>query len=739
MQTIGGKSSSSSSSSGSGTTNVSVSAHEIGEVIQVPANFVSDSYVDAGSMVDKASFPDLYNRLTDGAYGTQWTAGAALPAVSPTESSATTTPLNYVVHGSQVIMALRGGIFVGSTDGLTFNYLGTLPNDNLIPNSLLFTSVSLFYSNGSRIVFGCKAYSAVYLYYSDDAGVTWNRFSSPVLEAAMSATYAGAFTPRNRDVLFDGTNYLLFNLTAKTTLRSSDLLTWTETAFTSNMLNTSYLVWAYNPTTKGITIINNQKTFYSSDSGATWTETAFALTGSSLSNIIQNPFDNKLYMSNWYSSGSTYYQLVWSSADGKAFTQTASLSSSAASCTLLFLHGTYMVLCGSSFTVNAKAYYAAQSAPASWTVPAAPSIGNTSGLVYSFGGNICFPGTGSNGYAKIYYMTGPAAGAYLTGPSSFNLFNTQPSMSGKSASDGNMLVALLSTTNATTDYLYSTDGYTWTKGSFPYAGLWTDVAWDWVAGKFYVISSSAVNGDAKNYLTSTDGINWVLNTGKYTCTGNYLLVTDTYVAFCTAGASGGELIARTATKQREYAQSVSAYTLYSNPIYDGTNLLLITTNSTNTLYGLTDPGITSYSFSRTITSQTTGVLGAQSDSVLAYVNGNACIYSADATYTVWNSSTLPVNTTWGAFLCLNGMFVLIPKTGTLGLMSKDCVTWATFKLAGLPKNLTVLGARVYKSMIILLTSGGNCLYVSDTSKSSKRLVQFSSPGITGLKNVVRAK
>ena len=380
MQTIGGKTSSgsgtNSGSGSSGSTSVSVSAHEIGEIIQVPANFVSDAYVDVGTLVDKATYPDLYNRLLDGSYGTQWTAGADLPAITPSESSQATTPLSYVLHGSKVVMMLRGGLCVSSSDGINFDYVGALPADNIVSNSLIYTSVNLFYSNGSRIVFGTKAFGVAYLYYSDDGGATWARFSASSVESLLIAASASPY-PKTRDVLFDGTNYLLFNLSTKTVLRSPDLLTWTSTAFTSaNILASSYLVWAINPVTKGITIINNQKTFYSSDSGSTWTETALALTGSSLTNIVVNPADGKLYFSNWYSSGSTYYQLVWSSADGKTFTQAASLSSSAANLGTMLLHGSQMVLCSPSFTVNGKAYYCAQATPTSWTVVTTPAISN---------------------------------------------------------------------------------------------------------------------------------------------------------------------------------------------------------------------------------------------------------------------------------------------------------------------------------------------------------------------------
>ena len=128
-----------------------------------------------------------------------------------------------------------------------------------------------------------------------------------------------------------------------------------------------------------------------------------------------------------------------------------------------------------------------------------------------------------------------------------------------------------------------------------------------------------------------------------------------------------------------------------------------------------------------------------SDTTLVYVNGSSCIYTTDMTYTTWNSVVLPINTTGAALLCVNNTFVLLPKTGTMGLMSKDGTAWTTFRMSGLPKNLTVNGALVFGASIVLLTSGGNNIYVSDTTKAAKRLVQFSSAGTAGMKNVVKAK
>lgn len=735
MQTIGGKTSSSTGTgTSSGTTNVSVSSHEIGEVMQVPSNFVSDTWVDAGSFIDKATYPDLYAKLSDGAYGNQWTTGADLPPVSASELVGYGA-LNYVIHGSKVIMAMKGGNFVSSTDGISFSFVGKIPDENIVPNSILFTSISLFYSNGSTIIAGFKAFGSIYLYKSKDDGATWTRMHSVPLETALLTSVY--YLPNFRDIVFDGTSYVFLNVAAKTVLRSTDLENWTETPYTSTMLSTGYLVWAANPVNGSITVINNQKTYFSTDSGGTWTETALAITGSSLTNIVRNPVDGKLYFSYWYSSGSTYYQLMMASADGKTFTQVASLASSAANIGTMVVHGTYLVLCGNAFTINSKAYYAQQATPNTWIATATLSIPNTANFLYSFGGNLCFPGNGNSGYSKVNYMTTPAATAYSQGTVSYNLLNTSPTPTGKIATNGSVAIALL---NSQTDYLYTVDGVNWQHGIFPYSGTWSDIQWDWIGQQFYLVSSSAINGNNKNYLTTTDGVNWTLCTGAFPCTSTYLLISKLYVAFCMAGSSGNELIVRDGVHSSfELAQSVAANTIFTTPLYDGTYHLVIPSSTSGTLLLISDPGITSYAYSRTITSQSAGMLMAKSSTVTAFVNGATCYYTADSTYQSWSTVTLPVNATWGAFIVLNDTLILIPKNGTLGLMSKDGLLWTSFKMAGLPSNLTVMNALVFNSMLVLIASGDTRFYVSDTSKSSKRMIQFSSPGINGLKNVVKAK
>lgn len=129
-------------------------------------------------------------------------------------------------------------------------------------------------------------------------------------------------------------------------------------------------------------------------------------------------------------------------------------------------------------------------------------------------------------------------------------------------------------------YLYSTDGITWTPKQFPIANIWGGVMW---SGTMFVVW-----GFSNVYCTSTDGINWIQGSIPTTVTGSALYINEIsfqnnlYIAVdgapstwtytpCAAGATGfwksTDCITWTKVTLTAASNSVAAYGAYngSNP------------------------------------------------------------------------------------------------------------------------------------------------------------------------------
>lgn len=731
MQSFGGKSSSSGAESGA---TINVSTREVGELALVPQNYSNPNFVDTGSYVSQSDYPDLYAKLTDSAVGSNWTQSNPVPGTAAYEALGSKA-IAACKHGTGIGLMLRGGVYVTSPDGLNFVFAGKLPEDSVIKNYNLYTSGTVV-SDGTKVLFVAKVLGYACAYGSSDGGVTWVRVTDAALLNVVSKASLAAYS---RDFMFDGTSYYLINPTDKTIAKSSDMFTWSETPIATPTAIPTSSFWTYNATAGCITVVSTTRAWASLDKGATWLEATFAPTGSTLSNVLYNPTDGRTYIASW----ATGYQYIYSAPDGLNYTKVATLTASAANCQYLLLTDTYMVLCSGYYVVNSKAFYAARATPTTWGTPTGPSIASPSNVVYTFGSLICFPQDASTApLCKIAYLTTPVVGTALYSATVYNSISTVPTFSGRSATDGNVVVALLTPPVAgTKEFRWTDDGVTWNVGNFPFVAMWSDVAWDEVAQTFVACSTTAINGDNRNFGISSDGKTWSTYTAKYPCLANYLLVTDNYVMFMLGGSGvGNEVIARQGTTQVEYAQQVSSQTPFIEPISDGSTVLVSSTSTTGQLYAITDGNLVSTNVTKTLPgSLSAATVCAASPSTVVFATGATAYYCVDKSYTTWTTVTLPIAATWAAMVYVGGTFILIPKTGSAGLVSPDGITWTLFMLQGLLPTTTVVGAVVFKGQVLLLTSAGVPTYKSSASSGASRWVPKCVTGVAGSKYIVRAK
>lgn len=673
-------------------------APKIGDIVQAVAPPDSTWKLCNGAVLLKSAYPDLFARigyLPNTFATTAPLSGGELPAPSVATGASTWAG---IVGGNGIYVALPGAkpetsmtTQSGSSSGYWTSLDGMRWTRREMPSVRAWTALT----------FAAGLFVAVSNVFNADSSTVW---TSPDGITWTNRTPAGATTSHQLLNVAYGAGLFVATGKANTLWTSPNGITWTIRAPAS--LYTDHLIFG-----NGVFVGYNasQSTYFTSTDGIAWV---------SRTHSFYVGYNSPMYFLNGKFTvlrGDTSF--MGTSTDGVTWT---SVQIPVSAQWAFFRDGFYYWGSGST------AYRSTAANPLTYTAFTSP--------VFSFGSQFLQAGDITLGVSR-------QGGGYITPDGASWTTSLVPAWATAQIFAGGKFIALPGGSDV--GYV-STDAQNWKPVKLPFAGLWTDIAYD---GTKYIAITAATTGT--QYISSPDGVVWTLRTfpssilfrGIAYGAGRWVMTSDSFAWQSADGISGWTAYQGLTGLQNSY---------WGKPWYgEGIGFVIFSATSDG-FAGWSADGVTWSPFVTPVGAASTSTAYLTFTKAV-YGNGRFIASTTSPTFPLWVSLDgrlwapidLPViaaQANVGLMTFGDGMFVITHQPGgtVRFLLSRDAVNWTIRQT----RQTSVQGMSLGNRRLALGTQFGDVISLSNYKDATEfalpELIPPASPGLTKLDYYMKA-